>query len=51
MFGVLGDTPYSKREVAKLDRVIDEINAAPLEFVVHVGDIGRSTPDQACGDA
>ena len=51
VFGVLGDTPYSDREVAELDRVIDEMNAAPLEFVVHVGDIGRSTREQACGDA
>ena len=50
-FGVLGDTPYSVREVALLDRVIDEINAEPLEFVVHVGDIGSSSVAQACGDA
>jgi hypothetical protein len=48
---VLGDAPYSAREVAELDRVIDEINAEPLEFVVHVGDIGTSALSQACGDA
>jgi len=51
VFGVLGDTPYSAREVAELDRLIDEMNAAPLEFVVHVGDIGTSSTMQACGDA
>jgi hypothetical protein len=48
---VLGDTPYSAREVAELDRLIDEINAEPLEFVVHLGDIGTSHLSQACGDA
>ena len=50
-FGVLGDTPYSMREVGELDRLIDEMNAQPLAFVVHVGDIGTSTLAQACGDA
>jgi hypothetical protein len=48
---VLGDAPYSADEVERLDRVIDEINAQPLAFVVHVGDIGQSTPAQGCGDA
>ena len=41
-FGVLGDAPYNEAEVARLDSVIDEINAQPLSFVVHVGDIGSS---------
>lgn len=50
-FGVLGDVPYSARDVAALDRVIDEMNAEPLEFVVHVGDIGTSSLAQGCGDA
>lgn len=50
-FGVLGDTPYSMREVGELDRLIDEINVQELAFVVHVGDIGTSTLAQACGDA
>jgi hypothetical protein len=49
-FGVLGDVPYSAAEVEKLDRVIDEINAQALEFVVHVGDLGHSTLAQACSD-
>jgi predicted phosphodiesterase len=48
-FGVLGDAPYSEEEVERLERLIDEINAQALEFVVHLGDIGSSA--QACGDA
>ncbi|HWM40925.1 MAG TPA: hypothetical protein VNP36_00680 [Burkholderiales bacterium] len=48
-FGVLGDTPYSDAEVERLERLIDEMNAQPLEFVVHVGDIGSSA--RACSDA
>ena len=47
-FGVLGDAPYSADEIERLDRLIDEINAQPLAFVVHVGDIGSSA--QACKD-
>ena len=48
---MLGDTPYSEAEVRKLDDLIGRINAQPLAFVVHVGDIGTSTTAQACGDA
>ena len=47
-FGVLGDAPYNDGEVERLDRVIDEMNAQPLAFVVHVGDLGTSA--LACGD-
>ena len=50
-FGLLGDTPYSADQVQRLDRLIDDVNAQPLAFVVHVGDIGTSAPAQACGDA
>ena len=50
-FGVLGDVPYSSAEVEKLDALIGRINAQELAFVVHVGDIGSSTKDEACGDA
>src|ERR1051326_4590709 len=50
VFGVLGDAPYTQAEIGRLDAVIDRINAEPLAFVVHVGDIGSSTPEQACGD-
>jgi hypothetical protein len=49
-FGILGDVPYSAAEVEKLDRIIDEMNAQALEFVVHVGDLGHSTLAQACSD-
>lgn len=49
-FGVLGDTPYSEREVQALDGLIDQINARPLAFVVHVGDLGNSARTQGCGD-
>ncbi|MGZ8253806.1 MAG: metallophosphoesterase family protein [Burkholderiaceae bacterium] len=45
---MLGDTPYTEAEVERLDRLIDEMNAQPLAFVVHVGDVGPSA--LACGD-
>jgi len=44
----MGDAPYTDAEVARLDGVIDQINAQPLAFVVHVGDIGASA--LACTD-
>ncbi|MEA3194908.1 MAG: hypothetical protein QOD26_3241 [Betaproteobacteria bacterium] len=49
VFGVLGDTPYNAREVERLEALIDDINGAPLAFVVHVGDIGAGT--SGCSDA
>lgn len=48
-FGLLGDTPYSEDQARRLDRLIDDVNAQPLAFVVHVGDVGTSR--QACQDA
>ena len=45
---MLGDAPYSEAEIERLDRLIDDINAQPLAFVVHLGDIGSSA--QACSD-
>jgi hypothetical protein len=47
--GFMGDTPYSAAEVRQLDALIDSLNAQPLAFVVHVGDItnGRGP----CSDA
>ncbi len=48
VFGVLGDAPYSALEAERLDRVIAEMNAEQLAFVVHVGDIGSSA--KACDD-
>ena len=35
----MGDTPYSEGEVKRLDHLIDDLNAEPLAFVVHIGDI------------
>jgi hypothetical protein len=35
----MGDTPYSEAEVRRLDKLIDDLNAQPLAFVAHVGDI------------
>jgi hypothetical protein len=48
-FALLGDTPYSAREVERLDRLIGDLNAEPLDLVVHLGDIGASR--EACTDA
>lgn len=45
---MLGDAPYNVEEIGRLERLIDEMNAQPLEFVVHVGDIGGSAA--ACSD-
>lgn len=38
-FALLGDVPYSRAQVNLLDGLIDAMNAEPLAFVVHVGDI------------
>jgi hypothetical protein len=39
-FAFLGDIPYDDLEVARLERVIDQVNGDPgIEFVVHAGDI------------
>mgnify|MGYP003579970256 CR=1 FL=1 len=48
-FGAFGDTPYTEAEIERVEQLIDEMNAAPLAFVVHVGDIGSSAV--ACSDA
>lgn len=48
-FAVFGDIPYTHDEVQRVERLIDEMNAEKLAFVVHVGDIGASA--QACSDA
>jgi hypothetical protein len=49
-FGVMGDTPYSDGEEAHFLAMIERMNAEPLAFVVHVGDIkaGGGAP---CTDA
>jgi hypothetical protein len=46
-FAVFGDGPYSWDENGRARRVIDALNARPLELVVHVGDIMW----QPCTDA
>ena len=38
-FAAMGDTPYSDAEEAQLRPMIQRMNAEPLAFVVHVGDI------------
>lgn len=44
----MGDMPYSQSGVGALDDMIGEMNAQPLAFVVHVGDITSGTGP--CGD-
>jgi len=46
-FGVFGDGPYASNENGRARRVFDALNARPLEFVIHVGDIMW----QQCTDA
>jgi hypothetical protein len=46
-FAVFGDGPYSWDENGRARRVIEALNARPLEFVIHVGDIMW----QPCTDA
>jgi hypothetical protein len=47
-FAVFGDVPYSQPQANLLDGMIDRMNAAPLAFAVHVGDITSGTGP--CGD-
>jgi hypothetical protein len=44
----MGDVPYSQPQANLLDSLIEELNAEPLAFVAHIGDItsGRGP----CGD-
>jgi hypothetical protein len=46
-FAVFGDGPYASNENGRARRVFDALNARPLEFVIHVGDIMW----QQCTDA
>lgn len=43
VFGLFGDAPYSHAQVHAVDALIDAMNAEPLSFVVHVGDITSGT--------
>lgn len=47
-FGFIGDTPYSRLEEGALRRVLDALSEAPLQFVLHVGDLKSSLED--CSD-
>ena len=47
-FALLGDVPYSQPQANLLNDLIDAMNAQPLAFVVHVGDITSGTGP--CGD-
>lgn len=38
-FGAIGDTGYSKRAEAELDRMVAAMSKSELAFVVHVGDL------------
>jgi hypothetical protein len=38
-FALMGDLPYSKVEEQEFDRIIAQVNARELAFVVHVGDM------------
>src|ERR1700680_9094 len=49
VFAVMGDTPYNDREEKHFVAMIERMNAAPLAFVVHVGDIKSGSA--ACSDA
>ena len=48
-FGVMGDAPYSEREEAAFAAMLPAVDAEPLAFVVHVGDIKSGAT--ACNDA
>jgi hypothetical protein len=48
-FGLIGDTPYNAIEVTLFRQLVTSLDAQPLAFVVHVGDLksGRSS----CADS
>lgn len=48
-FALMGDTPYSEKEVGRLDTLIFDLNAEALAFVVHIGDI--TSGQGPCTDA
>jgi hypothetical protein len=49
-FAIFGDAPYSANEAVHFERVIDDIAAEPLAFVVNVGDI-KAGSNSPCTDA
>lgn len=48
-FALIGDTPYSERERARLPRMLDSISESGLDFVAHVGDFKSGS--ERCDDA
>lgn len=48
-FGLFGDTPYNRLERINLPGLIAEMNAEPLKFVLHDGDIKNG--GERCDDA
>jgi hypothetical protein len=50
VFGVMGDTPYLEGEVPRVTAMIERMNAEPLAFVIHVGDI-KAGSNSPCTDA
>ena len=49
-FGLFGDLAYRPEQEPLLQNVLDDLNAASLEFVVHVGDLGAPRYG-SCSDA
>jgi hypothetical protein len=49
-FAIMGDTPYNEREEPHFVQMIEQMNAAPLAFIVHVGDF-KAGGDSPCTDA
>ena len=47
-FGLMGDMPYSYAQANLLDSLIDHVNAEPLAFSAHVGDI--TSGEGPCAD-
>jgi hypothetical protein len=48
-FAVMGDTPYTPAEVGPYHAMLKAIDAAPVAFVIHVGDITSGAGD--CSEA
>src|SRR4051812_2596886 len=47
-FALIGDAPYNAIEIPEFDRLVDEMNAQDLAFVIHVGDI--TSGEGPCSD-
>ncbi len=48
-FALIGDMPYYPRDVARFERLVEDVNADDdINWILHVGDIKRG--DQPCSD-